>query len=112
MNQRGIEVNGHPSDRLVAGVLLGAVVTSAIVIGMLYLGIPSSRHAHMAMRLGLPVALSCALLFPVPLLHRTVLRERRNLFVLDEDLNALLLGRAIGLIGGVALGVTLATELL
>ncbi|MEX3931991.1 hypothetical protein AB4Y32_09285 [Paraburkholderia phymatum] len=105
-------MNGHSSDRLVAGVLLGAFVTSAFVIGMLYLGIPSGRHAHMAMRLGLPVALSCALLFPVPLLHRTVLRDRRSLFVLDEDLNALLLGRAIGVMGGIALGVTLATELL
>lgn len=105
-------MNGHPSDRLVAGVLLGAFVTAVFVIGMLYLGIPSSHHANTAMRLGLPVALSCALLFPVPLLLRTVLRERRSTFVLDEDLNALLLGRAIGVIGGIVLGITLATELL
>ncbi|MBP0593717.1 hypothetical protein J8I87_29325 [Paraburkholderia sp. LEh10] len=105
-------MDGHPSDRLVAGVLLGALVTASLVIGLLYLGIPAGRHANMAARLGLPVGLSCALLFPMPLLHRTLLRERRSQFVLDEDLNAVLLGRVIGVIGGVALGVTLATELL
>ncbi|MEI6001451.1 hypothetical protein H3V53_31130 [Paraburkholderia bengalensis] len=105
-------MNGHPSDKLVGGVLLGALVTAVFVIGLLYLGIPAEHHANLAMRLGLPVAVSCALLFPLPVLHRTVWRERRSRFVLDEDLNAMLLGRAIGVIGGVALGVTLATELL
>ncbi|CAD6560548.1 hypothetical protein ACFQ3P_34250 [Paraburkholderia sabiae] len=105
-------MDGHPSDRLVAGVLVGALLTTVFVVGMLYLGIPAEHHANMAMRLGLPVALSCALLFPMPVLHRTVLRERRSQFLLDEDLNALLLGRVIGVIGGVALGVTLATEML
>jgi hypothetical protein len=40
------------------------------------------------------------------------LRERRSEFILDEDLNAMLLGRAIGVIGGLALGVTVATEML
>ncbi|AUT62135.1 MULTISPECIES: hypothetical protein [Paraburkholderia] len=105
-------MNGHPSDKLVAGVLAGALLTAVFVVGMLYLGIPAEHHANMAMRLGAPVALSCALLFPMPLLHRTVMRERRSEFLLDEDLNAMLLGRAIGVIGGVALGVTLATEML
>lgn len=105
-------MNGHPSDRLVAGVLMGALLTTVFVVGMLYLGIPTENHANLAIRLGLPVALSCALLFPVPVPHRTVLRARRNQFVLDEDLNAVLLGRAIGVVGAVAFGVTLATELL
>lgn len=105
-------MNGHPSDRLVTGVLGGALLTTIFVVAMLYLGIPGEQHANMAMRLGAPAALSCALLFPVPLLHRTVLRERRSEFILDEDLNATLLGRLIGVIGGIALGVTLATEML
>jgi hypothetical protein len=105
-------VDGHSSDRLVAGVLTGALLTTVFVVGMLYLGIPAEHHANMPMRLGLPVALSCLLLFPMPLMRRTVLRERRSQFVLDEDLNAMLLGRVIGVIGGVVLGVTLATEML
>jgi hypothetical protein len=105
-------VDKQPSDRLVAGVLIGALVTAFFVVGMLYLGIPSEHHAGMAKRLGLPVLLASVILFPVPLLHRTVLRERRSQFLLDEDLNALLLGRVIGVIGGIALGVTLATEML
>jgi hypothetical protein len=93
-------------------VLTGALLTTVLVVGMLYLGIPAEHRANMAMRLGLPTALSCMLLFPMPLLHRTVLRERRSQFLLDDDLYATLLGRAIGVIGGVALGVTLATEML
>ncbi len=105
-------MNGHPSDKLVGGVLMGALLTAVFVVGLLYLGIPSEHHAGMVARLGLPVALSSVLLFPMPLLHRTVLRERRSEFILDEDLNAMLLGRVIGVIGGLALGVTLATEML
>jgi hypothetical protein len=105
-------VDKQPSDRLVAGVLIGALVTVFFVVGMLYLGVPSERHAGMAARLGLPVALASVLLFPMPLLHRTVLRERRSEFLLDEDLNAMLMGRLIGVIGGVALGVTVASEMM
>lgn len=105
-------MNGHPSDRLVAGVLVGGALTAVAVVGMLYLGIPSEHHANLAMRLGVPVALASGMLFPWPLLQRTVLRARRSDFLLDEDLNAVLLGRVIGVIGGLAIGATLATELL
>jgi len=92
--------------------LLGGLVTAVAVVVMLYLGIPGEHHANTAMRLGAPVALASVLLFPAPLLQRTVLSARRSEFVLDEDLNAVLLGRAIGLIGGLMTGATLAVELI
>jgi hypothetical protein len=102
----------NPTDRLVAGVLLGGLVTAVIVVALIWLGIPSDQHASMAARLALPVGIAAAILFPGPLLKRTVLRARRDVFLLDEDLNAMLLGRAVGVAGGLAIGVTLATQLL
>jgi hypothetical protein len=41
-----------------------------------------------------------------------VLRERRDPTWLDEDLNLLLVGRALGIIGGLVFGISLASEIL
>jgi hypothetical protein len=101
-----------PTDRLVAGVLLGGLVTAVIVVALIWLGIPSEQHASVLVRLALPVGIAAAVLFPSPLLKRTVLRRQRDAFLLDEDLNAMLVGRAVGVVGGLAIGVTLATQLL
>jgi hypothetical protein len=41
-----------------------------------------------------------------------LLREKRDPNLLDEDLNLLLLGRVLGLIGGIIFGISLASEIL
>lgn len=102
----------RPTDRLVAGVLIGGVLTAVLVMLLLYLGIPSAKTANVAVRLAVPAFVAIAVLFPVPALHRTVLKERRDPFLLDEDLNAILVGRAVGVVLGLGFGLTLATELL
>ncbi|MBB6317290.1 hypothetical protein [Paraburkholderia tropica] len=68
----------------------------------------------MARPYGLPCPPPCSalLLFPRPILHRTLLRERRDPGLLDEDLNLLLVGRALGLVGGIIFGISLASEIL
>lgn len=63
----------NPTDRLVAGVLLGGLVTAVIVAALIWLGIP--QHASVLVRLALPVGIAAAVLFPAPLLKRTVLRH-------------------------------------
>ncbi|MCG5078125.1 hypothetical protein [Paraburkholderia tagetis] len=105
-------MQGHPTDKLVAGAIVGAVITALLVVLLVWLDFPSDRHYSAAVRLTVPALISACLLFPRPLLHRTVLRERRDVGMLDEDLNLLLVGRALGLVGGIIFGISLASEIL
>ncbi|WP_321886068.1 hypothetical protein [Paraburkholderia bannensis] len=105
-------MHGHPTDKLVAGSIVGGILTALLVVLMVWLDFPSDRHYSAAVRLAVPALISACLLFPRPLLHRTVLREKRDPNLLDEDLNLLLLGRVLGLIGGIIFGISLASEIL
>ncbi len=105
-------MNGHSTDRLVAGSIVGGIVTAFAVVLLTWLDFPSERHFNVYVRLAVPVLIAACVLFPRPLLMRTVLHERRDPTLLDEDLNHLLLGRALGLVGGLFIGITLATEIL
>lgn len=105
-------MNGHSTDRLVAGSIVGGIVTASAVVLFTWLDIPSERHFSGYVRLAVPALLSACLLFPRPLLLRTLLRERRDPMLLDDDLNHTLIGRALGLVGGLFIGITLATEML
>ncbi|WP_322043678.1 hypothetical protein [Paraburkholderia sp. J67] len=102
----------HPTDKLVAGSIVGAILTALLVVLMAWLDFPSDRHYSAPIRLAVPALVSACLLFPRPLLHRTVLHEKRDPNLLDEDLNLMLLGRALGLIGGIIFGISLASEIL
>jgi hypothetical protein len=105
-------MNGHSTDRLVAGSIAGGIVTASAVVLLNWLDFPSDRHFNGFVRLAVPALLSACALFPRPLLLRTVLRDRRDPMLLDDDLNHTLIGRALGLVGGVFIGITLATEML
>ncbi|WP_233874677.1 hypothetical protein [Paraburkholderia adhaesiva] len=100
------------TDRLVSGAVTGALLTAAIVILTIWLDLPSWRHADAFVRLAVPAAISAALLFPRPLLLRTVWKSRRDPWVFDEDLDQLMRGRAVGLVGGMFIGITLAGQML
>lgn len=105
-------MHGHPTDKLVAGAVIGGILTAALVVLLVWLDFPSDRRYGAAVRLSVPAALSAMLLFPRPILHRTLLRDRRDPGLLDEDLNLLLVGRALGLVGGIIFGISLASEIL
>jgi hypothetical protein len=99
------------TDRLIAGSLFGAFVTIVLVSGFRYLSMVSGYVQHPAMQMAVPVALAVTFLLTRPLLLKTVLRSRRSPFLLDEDLNAMLIGRAMGIVGGACLSITLCAEL-
>jgi hypothetical protein len=105
-------MHGYPTDKLVAGAIVGGVFTALLVVLLVWLDFPSDRHCSAAIRLAVPALISACVLFPRPVLHRTVLRERRDPTWLDEDLNLLLVGRALGIIGGLVFGISLASEIL
>lgn len=105
-------MHGHPVDRLVAGAIIGALVTTSLVLLLVWLDIPSEKQVSLAIRLAVPVLISACALLVRPLLFKTVLRARRDPLLLDEDLNQLLVGRTLGVVGGFFFGITLATQLL
>jgi hypothetical protein len=105
-------MHGHPTDKLVAGTIFGGILTALLVVLMVWLDFPSDRHYSAVVRLSVPALISACVLFPRPILHRTILREKRDPSLLDEDLNLLLVGRALGLIGGIIFGISLASEIL
>lgn len=105
-------MHGHPTDKLVAGAIVGGILTALLVVLLVWLDFPSDRHYSAVVRLTVPALISACLLFPRPLLYRTILREKRDPSLLDEDLNLLLVGRALGLIGGIIFGISLASEIL
>lgn len=94
-------MHGHPTDKLVAGAVIGGVLTALLVVLMVWLDFPSDRHYSAFVRLSVPALISALLL-----------RERRDPSLLDEDLNLLLVGRALGLVGGIIFGISLASEIL
>jgi hypothetical protein len=105
-------MHGHPVDRLVAGAIVGALVTTVLVLLLVWLDIPPEKRVGPAIRLAVPMLISACALLIRPLLHKTVLRERRDPLMLDEDLNQLLIGRVLGVVGGFFFGITLATQIL
>jgi len=102
---------GHSTDRLISGAITGALLTAALVILSVWLDFPSARHTGVAVRLALPAVISAAVLFPRPVLLRTILNSRRSPWLLDEDLDQLMRGRGVGLVAGIAIGITLAGQI-
>lgn len=105
-------MHGHPTDRLVAGSIVGAIFTAVLVLLLIWLDIPPEKKFSLALRLALPVAIAAVALLFRPLLLKTVWRDRRDPTMLEEDINLLLIGRMLGVVGGFFFGVTLVTQLL
>lgn len=98
------------TNHLIASTLLAGVATAAIVSCFRYLDFPSGRFSNGAIQMALSVIVAACILCVRPILLRTILRNRRSPFLLDEDLNAILIGRMLGLLGGMFIGITLYTE--
>lgn len=96
----------YSADRFLASVLLGAIVGWLASAGVDYLRLQLSIGKGFDSRLAIEVAVSACLLMPRPLLMKTVFRSRRNLFMRDVDVNAMLKGRVLGIAGGIWVGAT------
>ena len=90
----------HPVDRLFGSLFYSLFV--ALVTIFVFCQLSSAVHADMSdlTRIAIPLAISACVVFPRPLLLRTVLRSRQSPFVSDSHLNNMLVGRALGLAGG------------
>ncbi|QCP52582.1 hypothetical protein FAZ95_25835 [Trinickia violacea] len=101
----------HSTGKLFGGALIGAIVTAAAEVIFGCLGIPSGPYAHAAIQGAAPIAVAACVLFPRPILLRTVLRSRRDPLLFDEDLNAMLIGRAFGMVVGFPIGIALCSKI-
>lgn len=97
----------YSGKRFFAGVLLGAVVGWLASAGVDYWGVHLSMRKGFDSRLAIEVAVSACLVLPRPLLLKTVFRSRRNLFLREVDVNAMLKGRVVGIAVGIWVGATI-----
>lgn len=102
----------YPADRFSAGILFGAFVGWFASAGVDYWGLPSSLERGLGLRLAIEAAASACLVLPRPLLLKTVFRSRRSVFVQDEDVRAMLLGRVLGVPGGIWAGMLINSVIL
>lgn len=114
-------INPHPGDeeveahvdsltsanRFMGGFFFGAVVATAIMVLFCISGefLPVMAKLHALQQVIATVVISLFIADARPLLYKTVWRERRSSFVLDEDLSATLRGRTFGIPAGVMIGI-------
>ena len=114
-------INPHPGDeeveahvdsltsanRFMGGLFFGAVVATAIMVLLCVSGefLPVMAKLHALQQVFATVVISLFIADARPLLYKTVWRERRSSFVLDEDLSATLRGRTFGIPAGVMVGI-------
>lgn len=103
----------HGAERFLDGVLLSGLMTTVITLIILYLDETWrwSHHDSALMRLAVSAGVAGVMVFTRPLLHRTILRSRRNIFLDDNDLTQTLFGRAVGLLGGLVLAIGMGADL-
>ncbi|WP_244142715.1 hypothetical protein [Paraburkholderia phenoliruptrix] len=95
------------ANRFMGGFFFGAVVATAIMVLFCISGefLPVMAKLHAPQQVIATVVISLFIADARPLLYKTVWRERRSSFVLDEDLSATLRGRTFGIPAGVMVGI-------
>lgn len=102
----------YSTDYLVSGAIFAAVVTAILVVAFCFAGAHvGAAAANTFVQVGAAATASALLVLLRPLLLKTLFSDRRSPFLLIEDLNAMILGRALGLACGILFGVTLFLEL-
>jgi hypothetical protein len=97
----------NAANRFMSGFFFGSVVAAAVMLLLCNAGQFSSFMAaqHAVEQVIATALVAGVLVMARPLAHKTVWRERRDRFVLDEDLSATLRGRALGVPAGVLIGI-------
>lgn len=97
----------YAGNSFLRGALLGALVGWFACTAVDHWAIASFVEQSLGVRLVIEAAASASLVLPRPLLLKTIFRLRRSVFIADEDVQAMLRGRVVGVIGGIWLGLTI-----
>ncbi|RKE39221.1 hypothetical protein B0G76_5621 [Paraburkholderia sp. BL23I1N1] len=89
------------------GVFFGALVAAVVMVLLCNAGdfSPFIAKLHALEQVILTALISIVIVDAKPLAYKTVWRERRCSFVLDEDLSAPIRGRTFGIPAGVVIGI-------
>lgn len=102
----------HPADYFLAGIFIGGYPAMIITWSVLWGAATWSWLSNVLAWQCAVAAISLTAIVTLwrPLLLRTVLRERRDPFIFDIDLNQALLGRSIGI--GMGVGAAFALHMM
>ncbi|AXL49710.1 hypothetical protein DSC91_001628 [Paraburkholderia caffeinilytica] len=89
------------------GFFFGALIAVVVMVLLCNAGefSPFIAKLHALEQVVLTVLISIVIVDAKPLAYKTIWRERRCSFVLDEDLSATLRGRTFGIPAGVVIGI-------
>jgi hypothetical protein len=89
------------------GFFFGTLVAAVVMLGLCNAGQFSSFMAtlHALEQVIATVLISIVIVDAKPLAYKTIWRDRRDSFLLDEDLNATLRGRTFGIPAGIIAGI-------
>ena len=103
-----------PSDYLLRGALLGLLLEAVIAAPATLAARSMTSHVTgwgLATWLMAALVLGVVVMLGSPIAQLTFRKAHRSPFLLDEDVHAMILGRAIGLLLGLGFGVTAAVTL-
>jgi hypothetical protein len=95
------------ANRFMTGFFFGTLIAAVIMVVLCNAGefSPFMAKLHALQQVIVTALISIVIVDARPLAYRTVWRERRCSFVLDEDINATLRGRTFGIPFGVIVGI-------
>lgn len=97
----------NSANRFMGGFFFGTLIAAVIMVLLCNAGefSPFIAKLHALEQVVVTVLVSIVIVDAKPLAYKTVWRERRCSFVLDEDINATLRGRTFGIPFGVIVGI-------
>jgi hypothetical protein len=97
----------NSANRFMGGVFFGTAVAAVVMVLLCNAGefSPFIAKLHALEQVILTALISIVIVDAKPLAYKTVWRERRCSFVLDEDLSATIRGRTFGIPAGVVVGI-------
>ena len=97
----------NSANRFMGGFFFGALIAAVVMVLLCNAGefSPFIAKLHALEQVILTALISIVVVDAKPLAYKTVWRERRCSFVLDEDLTATIRGRTFGIPAGVVVGI-------
>lgn len=95
------------ANRFMTGFFFSTLIAAVIMVALCNAGefLPLMAKLHALEQIIVTVLISIVIACTRPLAYKTFWRERRCSFVLDDDINATLRGRAFGVPFGVIVGI-------
>lgn len=89
----------HPIDRLFAGIILTVLLTVTLTVLLSAVPLAQLNEGRSVWHVALGVGIAACVMLPRTVLMRTIWRKYYP-FILDDEINNMLLGRVIGLVFG------------